>query len=142
MSILKSTRSGKFTPLTIEYMLTHGWHHPFLVQYRNEEIRKKDELVRDEGKHGRFLVIRPTERTPKDKTPYLRAILFLPIRGCYDYQYRVIAKPKTIHDLEMIVKLFDLEYVHIQDHRKPNKIWGMISELYGSDFCEFEVTLK
>ena len=143
MSILKSTHAGKYTILTVEYMLSHGWHHPSLGDLNGTGIpvTSYGSIIRDNGKPGKFNIVIPTRETPGK--PYLRCLLLCPIQGCTTHRYRVLVQPKTIKDLDLVLKLLDCgDYSFEANVYKKYKMWKCIDDLVHSDFCEYEVVHK
>ena len=135
MSILKSTCSGKHMPLTVEYLLKHGWYHPWMFSWGGASNVNHNTLVRELDKHGELEIIRK-----KDGSVTFRCTEYYKLQenhdGPYDdyYMYKYEYQPRTVNDLELMIALWD--------EPKPNKRANMRSELYFKEFVHAEVVRK
>lgn len=132
MSILKSTCSGKHMPLTIDYLLAHGWYHTWRFEFGGGKNVNKNTLVRccnlhGEFRHGELEIYRSNGNV------FFYCKEYHTIRGLKDtsYKYLYEYRPKTVHDLEQMIAFWD--------EPKANKKYDLQAKLYHEEFVHAEV---
>ena len=114
-------------PLTIDYLLAHGWCHPWMFAFGGGKNVNKNTLVRDGNLHGELEI----HRSNGNVLFYCKE--YHAIRGLNDpsYKYLYEYRPKTVHDLEQLVAFWD--------EHKENKKYDLQAKLYHEEFVHAEV---